>query len=133
MPARGLGTRYQGSKWITRERRLAIYLRDGLACVYCGARVEDGATLSLDHITPKCQGGDNHNHNLVTACRTCNSARNDRSVADFCASLAGYLNHGILPGTIEANITRLASSPVDIGEAREIITRRGSWAEAIRG
>ena len=131
MPARGLGTGYQGSKWITRERRLAIYLRDGLACVYCGATVEDGATLSLDHLTPHSHGGTNVSSNLVTACRICNSARSDRSVEEFAASIASYLNHGIRAGDIEANIIRLMTSPVNIAEARSIIARRGSWAEAL--
>jgi hypothetical protein len=132
MPARGLGNRYQGSKWITRERRLAIYLRDGLACVYCGATIEDGTTLSLDHITPKSQGGSNASGNLVTACRTCNSARNDRSIEEFTASIAAYLNHGLKAEDIVASITRLAGSPVDITEARNIIARRGSWAAVLR-
>ena len=133
MPARGLSNKYQGSKWITRERRLAIYLRDGLACVYCGATVEDGATLSLDHIDPHSNGGSNGSGNLVTACRKCNSARNDRSVAEFAMSIAGYLNHGIEAGDIVASIARLATSPVNIAEARAIIARRGSWAAALAG
>ncbi len=133
MPARGLGTRYQGSKWITRERRLAIYLRDGLCCAYCGATIEDGATLSLDHITPHSHGGSNASSNLVTACRKCNSARNDRLVEQFAADTARYLNHGIQTEDIVSSIRRLAASPVDINEARNIIARRGSWAEALRG
>ena len=45
---------------------MAIYMRDGLACAYCGAAVEDGAQLSLDHITPDSLGGDNQADNLVT-------------------------------------------------------------------
>lgn len=132
MPGRGLGTRYQGSKWITRERRLALYLRDGLACVYCGATIEDGATLSLDHITPHSHGGTNASTNLVTACRKCNSARNDRSVEAFAADAARYLDHGISATQIMDSITRLVNSRVNIGEARGIIARRGSWAEALR-
>ena len=30
----------QGSKWIRKSTRLAIYYRDGLCCVYCGAAGE---------------------------------------------------------------------------------------------
>src|SRR5438128_11454104 len=33
----------QGMNWIRPEKRLALYLRDGLACCYCGEAVEDGA------------------------------------------------------------------------------------------
>lgn len=29
-----------GSKWIRPEKRLAIYHRDGFACIYCGATAE---------------------------------------------------------------------------------------------
>jgi 5-methylcytosine-specific restriction endonuclease McrA len=80
----GMTTRqqgWQGSKWIRPERRLAIYLRDGLACVWCGAAVEDGVSLSLDHVTCRVHGGDNGNSNLVTACSRCNGSRGSRSVA----------------------------------------------------
>jgi len=40
--------RTQGMNWIRKEKRLAIYLRDGLACGYCGQSIEDGAKLTLD-------------------------------------------------------------------------------------
>ena len=65
----------QGSKWIRPEKRLAIYLRDGLACAYCGAKAEDGKPLSLDHLLPCSKGGGNHEGNLVTCCLKCNSRR----------------------------------------------------------
>lgn len=51
--ANDLRRKWHGGKWIRVERRLGIYLRDGLACVWCGASVEqDGVQLSLDHL--KC-------------------------------------------------------------------------------
>ena len=36
-----------GSKWIRPEKRMAIYLRDGLACVYCGEGVEHDHSKGL--------------------------------------------------------------------------------------
>jgi len=60
-----------GSKWIRRSTRLAIYHRDGFACVYCRSTLR----LTLDHVTPSNRGGRNAPHNLVTACFSCNSAR----------------------------------------------------------
>lgn len=36
---------WQGMNWIRQEKRYAIYLRDGLACVWCKATIED-TTLS---------------------------------------------------------------------------------------
>lgn len=86
----------QGSKWIKPVKRLAIYLRDGLACVYCGANGErrtdenprGGALLSLDHLHPRELGGGNEAENLVTACSHCNSARKAIALALFVALAA---------------------------------------------
>jgi len=68
----------QGSKWIRKDKRLAIYLRDGMACAYCGKGVEEsGNHLTLDHLLPCAAGGGNHEGNLVTCCLSCNSRRQD--------------------------------------------------------
>lgn len=87
--------KWNGMNWIRQEKRLAIYLRDGLACAYCGEGIEQGAKLTLDHILPHSQGGTNSEGNLVTACHRCNSLRRDRPVDEFAASVASYINHGI--------------------------------------
>ena len=74
--------KWQGGKWIRNDRRLAIYLRDGLACVYCGQSVEeDGIVMTLDHLKPRSKGGKNEPTNLITACKTCNSSRGNRAVS----------------------------------------------------
>lgn len=54
--------------------RLAVYERDGWACVDCGA-VEG---LSLDHIHPWSLGGSDDFDNLQTMCRPCNSSKGAR-------------------------------------------------------
>ena len=56
----------QGMNWLRPEKRLAIYLRDGLACCYCGSGVEDGVKLTLDHLTPHSQGGTNDEEKEVS-------------------------------------------------------------------
>lgn len=64
--------------WIRKERRLAIYMRDGFRCQYCGRELQytdDPSYITLDHLTPRSEGGTNENYNLVTACRSCNCAR----------------------------------------------------------
>lgn len=131
MAARGQGKAYQGAKWLSRERRLALYTRDGLACVYCGAAVEDGAQLSLDHVIPHCQGGDNKSTNLLTSCKRCNSSRGARSVEDFCVAVAAYLNHGIQASDILAHIQDCLSRPVDIKAAKALIAKRGGFTQAL--
>jgi hypothetical protein len=60
--------------WCRKDKRLAIYLRDGLKCVYCQATLED-APLSLDHLVPRSDGGSNESGNLVTCCCECNRRR----------------------------------------------------------
>ena len=59
-----------GSKWIRPESGMAIYLRDGLACVWCGYGVEDGERFQLDHLTPHSQGGSNDEANLSNLLRS---------------------------------------------------------------
>lgn len=134
MAARGIQNgKYQGSKWIRRERRLAIYLRDGLACVYCGANIEEhGITLTLDHLTPYSKGGSSTSHNLVTACQKCNSSRGDRSVEEFSKVVAAYLNHDIAAEGIMKGIAKNLAQPLDIIGAKRIIERRGDWQSALR-
>src|SRR5262245_14698893 len=83
---------WQGMNWCRQSTRLAIYLRDGMACVWCGTAVEDGARLTLDHVKPHSQGGTNAPANLMTACERCNKSRGARSVAVFAKSVAAYLN-----------------------------------------
>jgi len=67
-----------GSSWIRKDKRLAIYLRDALACAYCGCDLHgaDPRRITLDHLTPG--HNDHRESNLVTACRRCNSQRQDK-------------------------------------------------------
>ncbi|MCY4059327.1 MAG: HNH endonuclease signature motif containing protein [Gammaproteobacteria bacterium] len=122
--------RCQGMNWIRREKRLAIYLRDGLACVYCGDTVEDEARLTLDHVKPYCKGGCNHETNLVTACHRCNSRRQDRPVATFINAVAGYMNAE--PAQILRRVRNAQRRTIDVAEAKSILSRR-SWVEALSG
>ncbi len=71
--------------WIRRERRLAIYVRDAFQCLYCGRDLRSAAPadVTLDHLLPRSAGGTNEAVNLVTACRSCNSARQDKPWIDY--------------------------------------------------
>ena len=118
--------------WIRREKRFAIYLRDGVACVYCGTGVEEGGRLSLDHLVPYSRGGKNAATNLVTSCIRCNSSRGTRSVRAFCEGVAAYLNHEIEGVEIERAVRASARRKIDMGAARGLLERRGTWTEALR-
>lgn len=132
MNARATG-KWQGMNWIRQEKRLAIYLRDGCACAWCGSTVEQGATLTLDHIVCHSKSPNNHESNLVTSCHRCNSSRGTRSIAKFAVAVAAYLNHGIKSEEILRHVRACArrSLAVHITEAKELVARRGSAAAAL--
>lgn len=75
----------KGSKWIQPLRRLAIYLRDGFTCAYCGKDLHNVAPAArhLDHLEPKVNGANHASENLITACGKCNSRRQHRTVREF--------------------------------------------------
>lgn len=122
----------QGMNWISQHKRLAIYLRDGLACCYCGESVEDGVKLTLDHLTPYSKGGSNEAGNLVTCCHRCNTSRGNRAYKPFAASTADYLNHGIKAEDIILHIRSTVKRSLDVSEAKAMIERRGSCFEVLK-
>lgn len=85
---RGTERKWNGGKWIRPARRLAIYLRDSFTCIYCLRDLHgaDPSDITLDHVICWVDGGSNHESNLVTACRSCNSGRGDKPLARFCGA-----------------------------------------------
>ncbi len=117
--------------WIRPEKRLAIYLRDGLACCYCQATIEDGTKLTLDHIKPYSKGGSNEPTNLVTCCSRCNSSRGNRPWIKFAGAVAEYLNRGIKAGDIIGHIRNARRRALDLTAAKELMERRGGFTAAL--
>ena len=111
-------------RWIQPSTRIAINHRDGFSCAWCGATVEDGACLTLDHCKPRSKGGDNSPSNLVTSCFRCNSSRGNRSLAAFARAVAGYVNHDQTAKSILAHITKCRRRELDRKAARIIIKNR---------
>ena len=72
------GNRGQGSKWISKKKRAAIYARDA-GCVWCGNKFD----LTIDHLIPRSRGGSNCASNLVTSCMPCNRNRADKPLAEW--------------------------------------------------
>jgi len=74
-----------GGRWIRPEKRLAINLRDNFTCVYCLADMHnsDPRDITLDHIKCRSNGGGNGSENLITACRSCNSSRQDKPLSRY--------------------------------------------------
>ena len=57
--------------------RRAVFARDGYRCQYCGAAAEN-----LDHVVPRSRGGEHVWENVVAACRTCNTKKEDRLLSE---------------------------------------------------
>ena len=59
-------------------KRMRIYIRDKFRCQYCGEK-RIGSDLTLDHITPRAQGGESIPENPVSACIECNQRKGNRT------------------------------------------------------
>lgn len=112
--------KWQGSKWIRREKRLAIYIRDRFQCLYCGKDLRNAAPedVNLDHLVPRSAGGDNEATNLITACKSCNCSRQDKPWLDYATG-----------GAVDRIVTQRAL-PLNIELAKAIIADRAGDAEA---
>ena len=58
--------------------RRNIFARDNNQCQYCGKRFPT-SELSLDHVVPRSQGGENSWENIVCACIDCNVRKGGRT------------------------------------------------------
>jgi hypothetical protein len=106
-----------GSKWIRPEKRLSIYSRDGFACVYCAS--ED--RLSLDHLQPRELGGTHDATNLVTACVSCNSARQDLPMR---AWLQVLRDGGTDTDGMAVKIRKLSNTTLNLAEGKRLLAAR---------
>jgi len=81
MPSR----HHDGGKWCRPATRLAIYLRDDFRCVWCLTPLAHlhPRNVTLDHAVPRERGGSNAPNNLLTACKTCNSARGTQPMTHY--------------------------------------------------
>lgn len=102
----------QGMNWIRKEKRLAIYMRDGGRCAYC----ESTEQLTLDHLR---HSGSNDATNLVTACFSCNSSKQETPLSQFCTD-----------ETVIRRIKELVARPVDKKAAVALLARR-NWKKAV--
>ncbi len=88
----------------------AIEARDGGVCAYCGRdAAESKAHMHLDHLTPKASGGADVARNLVTACRRCNSARQNITLTQWAAYAAVKLGLTVDPKAIRAHARKIAA------------------------
>jgi hypothetical protein len=125
--------KWQGMNWLRPAKRLAIYLRDGLACAWCGQGLESGTIFTLDHLKPHSKGGSNHETNLVTCCKHCNDSRGKRTQREFAEGVAAYLNHGVKAEDILGHVRRTSARSLKpfVSQAKELIELRGGFSKAM--
>lgn len=72
-----------------------VFIRDDFTCQYCGKENLSGVDLTVDHVIPKCKGGKNTYENTVTACRSCNNYKGNKSLeqADMYFYKKGFKPH----------------------------------------
>lgn len=61
-------------KPLSKRVRFEVFKRDGFRCSYCGRHPPD-VLLEVDHIIPVCEGGDDVDDNLTSACFDCNRGK----------------------------------------------------------
>lgn len=111
----------QGMNWCRLSTRMAIYHRDGFCCVYCGVGSETGAGLTLDHLLANELGGSNDATNLVTCCRSCNSAKGALTMRTWLARLAAK---GMDAAALRRRVTRQSKRTLDRAEGRRLAALR---------
>lgn len=123
-PNRGANARNkQGSKWISKPARLAIYIRDGFTCLYCGRDLRNAKReeITLDHLDPRCSTlcprARRDPKRLITACRSCNSSRQDTPWLEYATG-----------GAVE-RIRRHVRRSLNLALARDILAGRVSTAD----
>ena len=61
-----------------RFSRENVYRRDEFTCQYCD-KVHAARELTLDHVFPVSKGGEKSWTNIVTACKSCNQKKGDKT------------------------------------------------------
>ncbi len=98
-------------RWIRKEKRYAIYIRDSWRCLYCErdlTGLADGQEMTLDHLTE--QGG-NHESNLITCCKSCNTGKAGYSVDSFASESA------------KKTISKTILKPLNMKEGRAFLSQ----------
>ena len=69
--------------------RRAIKEHFGNTCIYCG-KSYDTHDLTLDHVHPRCNGGETITSNLVASCHSCNQSKGSNNWKDWMRQTFGH-------------------------------------------
>lgn len=82
------GEEYQHGTLFGYELREYLLEKYGHTCQYCGG-VSGDSVLEWEHIRPKSRGGSNSVKNATLSCRTCNKAKDRRTLKEWVESVEG--------------------------------------------
>lgn len=68
---------------VPRAKKIDIWSKTEGRCYYCGLLLDWETQFTIDHIIPRIQNGGHHLENVVPCCRTCNSAKGDKTLEEF--------------------------------------------------
>jgi len=77
-----------------------VFMRDDQTCQFCKTRIDDITKCTIDHVVPKSKGGKSTFENCVTACKSCNHIKADRT----CSEAKMYLKRKPVRPTINEYI-----------------------------
>lgn len=117
-----IATRY---KYIPKNQlnfnRRNLLKRDMSTCQYCGRKLE-GDEWSVDHVTPRAQGGKSNWDNCVISCLRCNQKKRNRTPEEA--------NMKLLRKPVKPGLEILANNPVKI-KSWEIFFGRATVEDVI--
>ena len=62
---------------------VAVWLKSGERCHYCGCRFSFVDDAEIDHVVPVSRGGTTELENLVLACASCNGSKGTMDAEEF--------------------------------------------------
>jgi hypothetical protein len=92
-----------------------VWERDAYHCQYCGKKITSKSDLQTDHVMPQSRGGKTSYDNMVTACSSCNSRKDNKTPEEAKMKL---LKHPYSP--------HMSKSMADIAaEVKRILAQEG--------
>lgn len=62
-------------------KKKVLFNRDNWECQYCQTHLTKD-TITIDHVTPKCRGGETSWSNCVASCFACNSKKGSKTLSE---------------------------------------------------
>jgi 5-methylcytosine-specific restriction endonuclease McrA len=72
-------------KYGTKEQQASIWGKTMGRCCLCGCKLDPYKKngLTIEHIMPQFKGGGHETENLYLACKSCNSQKQDKTLAEY--------------------------------------------------